>query len=135
MPQGSTLAPLVFLIHINDLLNNLISNVKRFADDTSIFSIVNDINVSIEEINNDMKRISKWAYHLKMMFNLDLNKQAQAVIFSRKKPFHPHVFFNEVPVECSVSQKHLYLHLNEYLHFSKHFNEKISKVQRGIISH
>ena len=61
MPQGSTLAPLVFLIHINDLLNNLISNVKRFADDTSIFSIVNDINVSIEEINNDMKRISKWA--------------------------------------------------------------------------
>ena len=61
MPQGSTLAPLVFLIHINDLLNNLISNVKRFADDTSIFSIINDINVSIEEINNDMKRISKWA--------------------------------------------------------------------------
>ena len=55
MPQGSTLAPLVFLIHINDLLNNLISNVKRFADDTSIFSIVNDISVSIEEINNDMK--------------------------------------------------------------------------------
>ena len=53
MPQGSILAPLVFLIHINDLLNNLISNVKRFADDTSIFSIVNDINVSIEEINND----------------------------------------------------------------------------------
>ena len=61
MPQGSTLAPLVFLIHINDLLNNLISNIKRFADDTSIFSIINDINVSIEEINNDMKRISKWA--------------------------------------------------------------------------
>ena len=61
MPQGSTLAPLVFLIHINDLLNNLISNIKRFADDTSIFSIVNNINVSIEEINNDMKQISKWA--------------------------------------------------------------------------
>ena len=66
------------------------------------------------------------------MFNLDLNKQAQPAIFSRKKPFHPQVFFNEVPVECIVSQKHLYL--NEYLHFSEHFNEKISKVQRGSIS-
>ena len=51
-------------------------NVKLFADDTSIFSFVNDINVSTEEINNDLKRISEWAYQWKMMFNLDLNKQA-----------------------------------------------------------
>ena len=46
-----------------------------------------------------------------MMFNPDLTKQAQ-VIFSRKtvKSFHPQVFFNEVPVEYSVSQKHLDLY-------------------------
>ena len=68
-------------MHLNDLPNNLISNVKLFADDTSIFSIVNDINVSTEEINNDLKRISEWAYQWKMMFNPDLTKQAQEVIF------------------------------------------------------
>ena len=44
-----------------------------------------------------------------MMFNLNLTKQAQEVIFTRKtvKPFHPQDFFNEVPVDRSVSQKHL----------------------------
>ena len=48
------------------------------------FLIVNDINVSTEEINNNLKRISEWAYQWKMMFNTDLAKQAQEVIFPRK---------------------------------------------------
>ena len=112
MLQECILDPFLFLIHINDLHNDLIPNVKFFADDTSVFfSVVNDINVSTEEINNNLKRISEWTYQWKMMFNPDLTKQAQ-VIFSRKtvKSFHPQVFFNEVPVEYSVSRKHLDLY-------------------------
>ena len=134
VPQGPILGQLLFLIHINDLPYNLISNVKLFAGDTSIFSIINDIIVSTEEINNDLKRISKRAYQWKMMFNPDLTKQPQEVTFYRKtvKPFHSRVFFNEVPVERSVSQKHLGLHLDQKLDFSKHINEKISKVQKVI---
>ena len=42
--QGSSLGLLLFSIYTNDLPNNLISKVILFAHDTSIFSIVNDIN-------------------------------------------------------------------------------------------
>ena len=85
VPQGSMLAPLLFLIYINDLPNELKSNVKLFADDRSLFTIVKDKNESANTLNNDLMLISKWAYNWKMPFNPDLSKPAQEVLFSRKK--------------------------------------------------
>ena len=96
VPQGSIMGPLLFLIYINDLPEGLITNAKLFADDTSLFSVVRDIAASTEELNNDLRNISKWAYQWKMIFKPDLTKQAQEVIISRKlnKPIHPNVTFN-----------------------------------------
>ena len=84
VPQGSILGSLFFLIYINDLSDELVSTVKLFADDTSLFSAVCDCNISAYELNNVVQKISEWACKWKMPFNPDLNKQAQEVILSRK---------------------------------------------------
>ena len=42
--QGSILGPSLFFIHINDSSDNLTSNAKLFADDTSSFSVFHDVN-------------------------------------------------------------------------------------------
>ena len=69
-----------------------------------------------------------------MIFNPDLSKQAQEVVFSRKtsKISHPPITFNTVPVARTSGQKHLGLYLDEKLNFSQHINIKISKANKGI---
>ena len=49
-----------------------------------MFSVIYDIQTSADNLNIDLGRINKSATHWKMNFNLDTNKQAQEVTFSRK---------------------------------------------------
>ena len=134
VPQGSVLGPLLFLIYINDLPENLVSVSKLFADDTSLFSTVFDIKKSSEDLNRDLSTIHNWAFQWKMVFNPDPNKQATEVIFSRKRQNvnHPALCFNNTPVATASFQKHLGLILDEKLIFGHHLNEKISKANKGI---
>ena len=84
VPQGSILGPLLFLNHIYNLSDNLSTTAKFFADDLSLFSIVQNVNTSSNPLNSDLSKISNWAIHWKMRFHPDPSKQAQEVIFSHK---------------------------------------------------
>ena len=59
VPQGSVLGPLLFLIYINDLERNIKSNIKFFADDTMLFSIVKDPTISTNNLNHDLDIIKQ----------------------------------------------------------------------------
>ena len=71
VPQRSILGPLLFLIYINDLTTNLKCSVKLFADDTSLFTIVQDPNLAASNMNHNLDQISLWAHDWRMSFNQD----------------------------------------------------------------
>ena len=117
VPQGSILGPLLFLIYINDLPNELKSNLKLFADDTRFFTMVKDKNESKSILNNDLLSITKWDHNGKMLFNPDPTKPAQEVIFFKGKKILPHpvISLNNIQVGRVLYQKHLGILLDEKL--------------------
>ena len=123
----------MFLIYINDLSDNLSSNVKLFAD-TSLFSVIHDINISAGELNEDFKKISEWAFQLKIIFNPDATKQTQEVTFSRKikKTTHRPLFFNKAILSQTNSPKHFGVTIDLKLTFEEHFLNIFKTVNRTI---
>ena len=134
VPQGSVLGPLLFLVYINDLTENIRSQMRLFADDSSIFTPVKDVLVTHQQLVDDLETVSKWGYQWKMVFNPDITKQAVEVIFSvkKKKPYHPDLTFNNVPVAREDHTKHLGLYLDSRLTFSKHITEAIRSATKGL---
>ena len=56
--QGSVLGPFSFLIFLNDLSEVLTANVRLFADDVSLFSVIENINLSATNLNSDLSKIN-----------------------------------------------------------------------------
>ena len=56
--QGSILGLLFFLIYINDLTDGISPIAKLFANDTSLFSVVQNKNNSGSHLDNDLDKVS-----------------------------------------------------------------------------
>ena len=68
IPQGSVLGPMLFVIYINDILDNIDSNGLMFADDTKIFRLISSKEDS-DKLQNDIKSLEKWSSIWELQFN------------------------------------------------------------------
>ena len=121
VPQGSILGPLLFLIYINDIVMHINSTVRLFADDTSLYLIVDDPVEAARCLNADLALIHQWAERWLVKFNA---AKSESLLVSRKnlKPFHPPLLMSNEPIKEVRSHKHLGLFLSNDGKWHEHIN-------------
>ena len=131
VPQGSILGPLLFILFINDIVEEIQAEVRLFADDTSIFLIVDNPVLSTERLNSDLDAVHNWAQNWLVMFNPEQNK---AMTISRKvnKPIHPVLQMNSVPIQEVVNHKHLGITISNNGSWHDHIHSIVDKAYRRL---
>ena len=124
VPQGSIPRSLLFFLCINDLRENLHSNPKLFAYDTSLFSTVTNEALSNSHLNDNLSKINDWAYKWKMGFNLTVQNPLMKFIL------YPPITFNDFPVKRVESHKHLGLTPDSKSNFHEHISSILSQVNK-----
>ena len=127
VPQGSILEPLLFLVHLDDIVINLACAISLYADDACLIEIVDSSPaVSATKINSDLQSLLNWSIQWLMIFNT-LKSLALTLTRKRKLLHNPHLTINGV-ILVEVNQHcHLGLVINKSLPWENHINYMLGK--------
>ena len=119
VPQGSILGPLLFILYINDIVHDIQSCIRLFADDTTLYIIVDLPDSAARILNNDLGRISTWSDLWLVRFNPN---KTESFLCSRKRNQinHPNLYLANVPIKEVSTHKHLGLHLSNSCDWQAH---------------
>ena len=121
VPQGSILGPLLFLLYINDIVTDIGSNIRLFADDTSLYIVVDDPSDAANCLNTDLDKISRWAATWLVSFS---PAKTEPLLFSRKlnRPQHPALSMQNHQIIEVDHHKHLGVYLSNDCIWHHHIN-------------
>ena len=100
-----------FLVYMNDIVTDIGSNIRLFANDTSLYIIEDNPLVAAETLNADLEKISRWAATWLMIFNPN---KSVALLVSHKVShlLHPPLLVENTPINEVEVHKHIGLYLS-----------------------
>ncbi len=129
IPQGTVLGPLLFVIYINDLPNNILTNIYMFADDTKLFNVITS-PLDKQTLQDDLYTIMSWSTKWLLPFNLDKCKYMHIANISSNESYNYYLETNDgtrVPLTPVTEENDLGICFDNTLEFDKHINSKINK--------
>ena len=134
VPQGSILGPMLFLIYVNDL-SSVVKKCKYqlYADDTVIYNVSNDINISAQEVQQDLDRFIKWCTGNALTINIKKSKYVCYGLKSQTRKIQNHsLFMNGIKLDKVSSYKYLGIQLDMNLTFHKYLQDCIQRASYKI---
>lgn len=126
VPQGSILGPLLFLVYINDIVFDIRSTIKLFADDTTLHIIVDNPVIASKTLNSDLDKIHKWSNQWLVTFNPQ-KTESITISTKRNRTLHPDLYLNGQKISEVSHHKHLGLHFSDNGQWSYHVNIVVAK--------
>jgi len=129
VPQGSILAPLLFLIYINDIKFFASNDIclKLFADDTNIFIKAHCFEDLINKSNNFLISLDEWFKANKLSLNLS---KSQYIVFGNQKKRDSCLFLDKIKIKRVSSTKYLGLELHEKLKWNEAITSILSRANK-----
>ena len=115
------LGPLLFLLYITDIVVDIRSSIRLFADDTSLYIILDNPDNAAQLLNADLEKITKWAETWLVKFNPG---KTESLLISRKtsRHIHPPVFMLNQEINEVDKHKHLGIVLSGDCSWHYHIN-------------
>ena len=133
VPQGSILGPLLYLVYVNDIVNDIETLISLFADDTSLLEVIDkhDPHTSFNKINQDLDKLKQWSDQWRSQFN---ESKSVYMILTKKRtePTYPSVKMNNIELKKVDSHTHLGLTINKNLTWNDHINKITAKASKRI---
>lgn len=130
VPQGSVLGPLLFLIYINDIADELESLARLFADDTSL-AYASTSTLDIETtMNRDMNKLSEWSKRWLTIFNPIKTKLL--FISNTIDATNLNIMFDGVVLNPVQSHRHLGVSLSSDAKWATHVNELFQSCMKKV---
>jgi len=104
VPQGTVLGPLLFLLYINDISDNIKSEIRLFADDCILYRKITSDHDTIQ-LQEDIDKLFHWSVAWQMTFN---TKKCHILSISRKR-LKPLLDYRLGPEHLSVVDSYPYL--------------------------
>ena len=119
VPQGSVLGPILFLVYINDLPDELSSQVRLFADDTAVYLTIGGADDG-KVLQNDLDRLSVWEDRWDMEFNPSKCQVVQ--VTSSKNPINAAYTLHGQILEVVTCAKYLGVDISSGLSWNTHID-------------
>ena len=105
--QGSVLEPLLFLLYINDIVVDMNSSIRLFADDTCLYFIVDDPIQAAEQLYLDLAKIHRWADKWLVTQIAEVNSHKDlGIIFSNDCTWYAHLVLVKSKVWKLINTMH-----------------------------